>query len=215
VPELFHVAPVGWLEAGKTLVLERPQSFSPDHVQALDSLFHDGLTPWGKSMITAESVQLLLGPEMLIDAGLARGPGDPDGELAVNAAGQTAMADARNRIVELVFELIRRLEYPDKPSRMTCVFAYRTVREALDYREHRRDPMAHEVWRVSCPDGIPAHIGDGRWLGVPRDSLLFVAAARHYWESHPHPFPNTEFDVEVIVPACEVTVVAVEVPAAS
>jgi len=209
VSEFFHVAPMDQLSPGLKLAGRRPPNLTREHYQVLDSLFPSGrLTPWGEAMLTADPAALLLGPEILIAEGLARAV--TSDRLDVSEAGRIAMGDSRNRVVELVFELVRRLAFPDKPSRMSAVFAYRTLDEARAYRADRRDPANHEIWRVACDASTPLHLGDGRWLGVPRDALLFVAAARHYWFGRVHPFPVVSFDTEVLIPAGALTVVARE-----
>jgi hypothetical protein len=141
-----------------------------------------------------------LGPETLIGLGVAQLTGAGK-DLAVSAVGYEMLAGTRNRVIELTCELVRRLEFADKPSRMSCVFAYRTLEEARAYRASRRDPHTHEIWRVTFSDPGAVHSSDSRWLVAQVDALHILYVARGYWSGQTFPvaLPVPE-DMEVLVP---------------
>jgi hypothetical protein len=101
-------------------------------------------------------------------------------------------------MVELVFELVRRGNTPDAPSRLNSLFAYETKEQAERYRDDRRSAGTHESWSVHVPPNTRLHEGDGGWLAVPGDALHFTRAAMAYWQGVPAP-PSLSSDPEILV----------------
>ncbi len=103
-------------------------------------------------MLADSSVPLMLGDRRLMDARLASVPDvmgkrtgdDIDRTMLVNAAGRTALGDSVNRVVEVVYELVRRSQtkFVSKPSRLTCTYAYSTLEAAAQFRDVRRGGRA-------------------------------------------------------------------------
>ncbi len=99
--------------------------------------------------------------------------------------------------VELVAELVRRMSFPERPSRMACVFAWSTLGEARRFRASHGSPGS-AIYRVSCEvssrhDMTLLYLG-GTILG----SWLF---ATRYWPGEAGPTPFWE---ELLVPPVEV-----------
>lgn len=194
--EFFHVAPAGTLSPGQRPALFRSADLSVEGAPVFDSLFPAGVTYWGEAMLMSSKGAMVLGPEGLISLGVARTVGNGR-ELEVSELGFETMAATRNRVIELVFELVRRLEFPAEPSRFTSVFAYRTLDEARGYRATRRDAQTHEVWSLSCDEPEAVHAADSRWLNAQHDAVRSIYVARSYWSCEPYlllapPVPHNE-----------------------
>jgi hypothetical protein len=163
------------------------------------------LSHWGEAMLTSQTDPLVLGDAGLIGLGLASVPGAPaDPTLHVTQGGRHALQGTANRVVELVFELVRNLVNPDAPSRLQSLFAYETVAQAEDFITARRTGP-QEIWTIDVPDSIPTHRGDGGWLGVPDSPLDFIGAAVSYWSGAPTK-TSVPHDREVLVPLEAATV---------
>jgi hypothetical protein len=79
ITEFFHVAPAGKLAAGPTPLLYRPPNLPDEQLAVVDSLFPDGVTHWGEAMLTNVSGAIVLGPDVLIQLGMARTAASGDG----------------------------------------------------------------------------------------------------------------------------------------
>lgn len=216
MPKLFHVAPAGALAPGCAFTAEVPVGLDEAQQSLLRVLFPpDGaVSRWGAAMLASPADKLVIGDSGLLKLGLASVPGAPGDEtLQVSQAGRDALRSTSNRVVELVFELVRRGNAPDVPSRLNTLFAYETTEQAEAYRAERRSVATHEIWSVNVADGIQLHEGDGGWLGVPGDALHFIRAAMAYWHGAPAP-DSLPQDHEILVPLDAVTVIELVAPAA-
>lgn len=87
---------------------------------------------------------------------------------------------------EAIYELVRTNEFPDKPSRLSCIFLLPTEEEAITYQQSiaikdiayeievlQRHSKAHVTY-VDLVCGIPDH-------QIPASQLY--ASARAYWQS--------------------------------
>ena len=208
--ELFHVAPQGHLAVGQSLAARRPESLPDLQQEVLDSLLPGGrVTPWGEAMLADPDVRLHVGDRGLIDFGLAVVPGAETGDrtMHVNPEGRTAMNQTVSRVLDLIYELMRQVGFADRPSRLTCVFAYRSLEAAEQYRALRRDPATHQIWTVRAPKDTPTHDADATWLTMAQNGLAVLLGAREYWRGQEHPDCCTLMDRETLVPADAVTVV--------
>jgi hypothetical protein len=188
--ELFHVAPVGCLAAEDELAPRAPANLPELQRQVLKSLVPDGrITPWGESMLADPDWRLHIGDRGLIDFGLASVPGVIDGDrtMHVSGEGRTAMNQTVNRILELIYELVRQLGFRDKPSRLTCVFAYRDFVTAEEYRRLRRDRTTHEIWRLETPADTPTFDADATWTAVAQSSLALLLGCSRVLARHGPP----------------------------
>lgn len=214
--KLFHVAPANVLAPGATFVPQVPRGLDGAQRTLLSALFPpDGaVSHWGAAMLASPTDKLVMGDGGLLTLGLASVPGAPvDETLHVSKQGREALRNTTNRVVELVFELVRRGNAPGVPSRLDSLFAYEKKEQAEDYRADRRTASTHEIWTVTVPDGTPLHHGDGGWLVVPGDALHFIRAAMAYWHGEPAPGPSLPHDQEVLAPLDAVTVADLVQPA--
>lgn len=215
MPKLFHVAPVGALSAGSTFMAHVPPGLDDAQRSLLKALFPpDGaVSAWGAAILTSPGDKLVMGDGGLLKLGLASVPGAPDDEtLHVSKAGREALRSTTNRVIELVFELVRQGNSPDVPSRLNSLFAYETKEQAEDYRTDRRSAATHEIWSVNVPDGTRFYEGDGGWLVVPGDALHFIRAAMAYWHGAAAP-QSLPHDHEILVPLNAATVIDLVGPA--
>ena len=210
MPTVFHVAPAGALTQGSGFTPHVPPGLDDAQRSLLEALFPPAgaVSRWGAAMLASPTDKLVMGDGGLIKLGLASVPGAPGDETPhVSKAGREALRSTTNRVVELVFELVRQGNAPDVPSRLNSLFAYETQEQAEDYRTDRRSESTHEIWSVSVPDSTRIHAGDGGWLAVPGDALHFIRAAMGYWHRAPAPQPSLPHDRELLVPLDAVTVI--------
>ncbi len=137
MPKLFHVAPVGVLTPSSTFTAHVPPGLDDAQRSLLKALFPpDGaVSRWGAAMLASPTDKLVMGDGGLLKLGLASVPGAPGDEtMHVSKAGREALRSTTNRVVEVVFELVRQGNAPDVPSRLNSLFAYETKEQAEDYR---------------------------------------------------------------------------------
>lgn len=95
----------------------------------------------------------------------------------------TTVTDANT---EMLFELVRRCKYPDKPSRYQSLFAVGNLETASTFIA-RYGAHNHRVFRI---DPAVAFRADMRLL----DARMSVAVKAHfaelYWQGLPHPDPE-------------------------
>lgn len=207
--DLFHVAPQGHLSTGQSLAARRPTAVPSLQQEVLDSLVPGGrVTPWGEAMLADPDMRLHIGDRGLIDFGLASVPGVAGGDhtMHVTPEGRTAMNQTVGRVLDVIYELVRQVGFSDRPSRLTCVFGYRTLEAAEEYRQLRREPTTHEIWKVHAPTGTVAHDADATWLAVAQNGLALLLGAREYWRGQVHPDCCTQMDRETLIAADAVTV---------
>ncbi|QUE90452.1 DUF2441 domain-containing protein [Pseudomonas sp. SCA2728.1_7] len=103
---------------------------------------------------------------------------------------------------EYVLEQIRASEFPDKPSRLNCIFLLRTLREAVRYRDSESHlGLIYEV-AVNTANA-EVHFGDydfGGAVSVIQFLEGMPEVARKYWTEQP---TNT---VEILFPGPAVVV---------
>jgi hypothetical protein len=207
---------VGALTPGSTLAASPPRGLDDAQRSLLKVLFppEGAVSHWGAAMLASPTDPLVMGDGGLLKLGLASVPGAPDDDtLHVSALGREALSSTTNRVVELVFELVRRGNAPDVPSRLNSLFAYAAKDQAEDYRTQRRSAATHEIWSIDVPDRIKVHRGDGGWLVVPGDALHFIRAAMWYWHGEPAP-QSLPYDQEILAPLDAVRVIELVGPAA-
>jgi hypothetical protein len=110
----------------------------------------------------------------------------PAGSL-VTPVGAQILQDGKNRLVEMIVELVRRLEFSDKPSRYTSVFAFSTVEAAEDFRA-KRGQADDPVWRARCEG--PIHEADARCVDLASVPLAVIDRALRYWRGEFGPDPE-------------------------
>jgi len=85
-------------------------------------------------------------------------------------------------IIELVFEYVRRSNYPHRQSRFQSFFAFKSFNDAIDFREKYGNGV---IWEVECDDSR-AFTADMNNLTL-NDSLLVLSyRASCYWGGLPN-----------------------------
>ncbi|MBK8293675.1 MAG: hypothetical protein IPK93_02450 [Solirubrobacterales bacterium] len=208
--DYFHVAPKGALTVGDDLSDQSHVKLSELQIAGLEELLGlEGVTRWGDAMLLGEGATLI-GTRGAVDLGFATRAENDSGEklLVVGEEGQEKMNVSVNRVLELVFELFRGLIFPEKPSRLNCVFAYLDLTQAQDYRAARRSPETHEIWRIQASDSAATHEGDSTWLSIVPSNIALLMAANFYWSGSPRkPTPGLPADQEVLLDPDRVEVV--------
>jgi hypothetical protein len=165
VATYFHVDRSGALSKGQELTLHDPSTLPPlpwDNLRdplmkLLAELFPDGLTYQGLGYLY---YQHLLFPH----PGQGVSPG-PEAEAM------------RSRIIELLFELVRRTEFPERPSRLESVFGWETEEDARQFVASRPDTGQAVIWEVEGESVFRADMELLR-LFTP---LVSWWLARRYW----------------------------------
>lgn len=181
--EFFTLDQTGSLRPGQVLLPDPDfvsRRFYPvsEHYDRADletfarGLFPDGLSEHGKNYLLDELI-------------VVSGPHGPEPVVPNTPA------------VELVAGLVRRLSFPERPSRMACVFAWSTLEEAQRFQSSHGLPTS-AIYRVSCAvssrhDMSLLYLG-GTILG----SWLF---ATRYWSGEAGPAPLWK---NLLVPPVEV-----------
>lgn len=145
-------------------------------------LFPDGVSEWGLGLALDEETPLAVTIESLADRGLAVAQ-EGGGWLCGHPGARTLRA-AKDRLGEVVAELVRQVAAPMKPSRYQSLFGYRDLEGGRLFRTADEDESA-PIWRVRC--AAPTHDGDSRWLGMPDTPLKLLDNAGLYWQGVPCP----------------------------
>lgn len=90
--------------------------------------------------------------------------------------------------MELIFELVRRVSFPYRPSRLESFFAWNTLEVALSFRQQFGEPDA-PIFRVEAADAFCADMSLLRFGSNVMGTLLL---AERYWSGWTAPNPNLE-----------------------
>lgn len=93
-------------------------------------------------------------------------------------------------IIELTFELVRQLHYPNAPSRLTSLYASKTLSQAEQWRKtwlknfgNSQVDTAQSLWEIQFE--ADAKLYDAAYLNVPPDAgfsyLMQLEHAHKYW----------------------------------
>lgn len=82
-----------------------------------------------------------------------------------------------NPVIELLSELVRRAEFPDRPSRFTSLFGTESIDDARRFRNELGQPH-HRILRLSCDQYFRA---DMRFLNPGASGASALNLARKYW----------------------------------
>lgn len=95
--------------------------------------------------------------------------------------------------IELVFELVRRASFPERPSRLSSAFGWSTLDEARKFKAQIRAPAA-PTFRVSCDRSFRC---DMDLLRMGNSILVAWLFADKYWRGEQGPQPKWE---ELLIP---------------
>jgi hypothetical protein len=107
--------------------------------------------------------------------------------------GQTVLAtgpDHHFYYRELVWEQVRATEFPSRPSRMACAFAFQSEASALTWAE-----SGERIYAVSVGPESPAFMADMTWITVARQNHAFadvLEIVRRYWRGEVSDDPTVE-----------------------
>jgi hypothetical protein len=96
----------------------------------------------------------------------------------------------RDTALELVFELVRRRDYQEAPSRFTCVFACETVADVKAFAATRKPSATGQIYEVFAET---YYCVDMNWLRWASPIIGVWSNAFHYWSRKPSPEPSWEY----------------------
>jgi hypothetical protein len=168
----FYVDRSGVLTEGQELTLHDPRTLPPlpwenlrdPLMELLAELFPDGLTYQGLGYLYYQNSVLLPNPGQTVLPG-------PE------------LEGMRSRIIELLFELVRRAEFPERPSRLESVFGWETEEDARQFVASRQDTGQAVIWKVEGDSVFRADMELTR-LFTP---LVSWWLARRYWSGEANP----------------------------
>ena len=99
---------------------------------------------------------------------------------------------------EYIFDEIRSNEYPSKPSRRKCMFAFSTVHDPDGYAKRLGfDRTRYRLMTLRVLEGTKLHFGDMVHLNTNlSDHKGIVEAARRYWAGADANLPTAEAVIE-------------------
>lgn len=174
----FHVDSDESLAAGQELKTRPiPDSINEPVRNCFTDVFPDGVSTWGFAYLFESHGEGLVFDELsAAEHGL-------EGEERTKA-----MRRARNRVIELIAELIRVHWAPERPSRLSSIFAYSKIEAAEEFRETRCVNAGVPIWEIEAEQAFGC---DASWLGLG-DSMPKVALrTKRYWDgtTRPGSFP--------------------------
>lgn len=90
--------------------------------------------------------------------------------------------------IELISELVRRAEFPNRPSRFTSLFGTETLEVAQTFRSKNGQPH-HRIFRVSCENSFRA---DMCLLSLGASNASSLNLARKFWRGEGSQNPHWE-----------------------
>jgi hypothetical protein len=85
--------------------------------------------------------------------------------------------------IEILFEYVRRAQFPEKPSRFQSIFAFQTIREASIFRSIYASTNS-PIWEVMA---MKSFMADMRLLTTNCSILVYSYYATLYWSGKPAP----------------------------
>jgi hypothetical protein len=125
-------------------------------------LFPDGLSGWGLAMLLDETRPISLTLESVFERQLCA---IDNGVYQCGQPAADALRASKDRMVEVILELVRRATCPDKPGRLQGVFAYRTQEGAELFRDAFGQP-GDSIWRLAAEGDV--HDADARLQASPK-----------------------------------------------
>lgn len=167
------------------------------------SLFLEGISNWGLSILDCNCSTI---PAFFVGKSMS---------ACINVGDLFEIkGGADSKLIEIVFELVRRLYFSHYPSRFQSIFAVGSIEEFIKWPEllqknaHEVSLIDYDVYEISVPDNIPTF--DSNWLkggisagidkgrfyyGVKIDS--FFDFAYHYWNRDFTEAPRLEYLVKL------------------
>ncbi len=86
-------------------------------------------------------------------------------------------SNSRNGIIEILFEYVRRSNFPDKPSRFQSLHAFKTIEDATKFRKEYCESKGY-VWEVKCDNAFKV---DMNLLNLEGSLLKLSYKIHKYW----------------------------------
>lgn len=93
-----------------------------------------------------------------------------------------------NPVIELAYELVRQIKFPDLPSRFTSIFGWATLGEALLFKL-THGSTDDRIYRVSCVNSLRV---DMNMVHLGRNLAATSLLAERYWRGEASEIPQWE-----------------------
>jgi hypothetical protein len=164
VATYFHVRRIGELNAS---VYSKPG----------DVLQFDGLNNYSR-YLWEESLATTVGPVCFPLAVIAKLP--EEGQMQLRTAMNSRLC---KQVVEYVFEAVRLRQYPDRPSRKTCIFAGKTPETVVEWMRNFGACQRYQVLEIEPETTALIFDGDANLVCYDTPPLSFIeTCAEHYWK---------------------------------
>lgn len=94
-------------------------------------------------------------------------------------------------MIESTFELVRRLEYPHRPSRMQSMFAWLSFADAAQFWLENGGKTDHKIYQLEL-DESQFFVADQRFLTLGVSMIAGYELARKYWSGQRSKRPKLE-----------------------
>lgn len=81
--------------------------------------------------------------------------------------------------IEMNFEYVRKLYFPDKPSRFQSIFACESLESLNDFINSFREGATYRILTIKADD---FHVADMHWLKLATQNISASYMAHKYWE---------------------------------
>lgn len=170
--DAYHIDRDRALHAGDVLgLLPRPALANAELALRFDAEYPGGLAPFGQTYVFGSGVE-----ELVLTERKAQLAGIPSADV------DAALSRSTNRLLELIWELVRLAWFKDRPSRLQTIFGYRDLQGARDCRADTFGDATLPIWRVTATKAFDC---DSAWLDVSGDGVTAVARACAYWKGDP------------------------------
>lgn len=98
--------------------------------------------------------------------------------------------------IELLFEYVRRANFPHRPSRFQCMFGFETPNDTVKFREQFGNNQG-VIWEISVEQYFKANMS---LLRFGDSILLYSYFANKYWAGEAGSDPNPFWEILLIPP---------------
>lgn len=163
----YHIDRARTLRTGETIELIKPTSGIPFIDDVMENRFPDGLSRFGMRYYANQGAALL----------------DENGQL-----NSIELPNINSYLIDNVFELERRISFPQMPSRMQCIFASESLEEAMDWHKQLPKNGDAPIWEIEIKHDDYKRL-DSNWLKGEVNKMSFLAMtyyANGYWSGSPY-----------------------------
>jgi hypothetical protein len=164
----YHIDRCNALELGKTYNLLHIPNLDSATDKMVNELFPEGVSWWGDG-------------KLLCDESL----------LIINNVVQ------KDTVIDLIFELVRKAYFPEKPSRYQSLFAFATLSDAKNLINTLNWPADSKIWKIKADLHYKVNMNlltlDGRPVDIYRNAFA-------YWNGEPGDDANPFWELLVPYP---------------